>query len=245
MIWGYCKRGVVAGAIAGIAYGIFMAVVGNPLTEYMEALAHHGHDHGHGHDHAHAVSETTTAVVSVGSGVLWGIFLGSVFAVAYYFLEPTLPGEQRIKPYILAGAGFLTISATPWLLLPPAAPGAEQTLAMDPRMILYASLMIAGALLATSSVLIYKRLSTTRRDIAVVAGLAPIVVAVLAVPQLTPTIVSAGEVPVALFTAYQGLVVLSQASLWLVLAASYGWLSRRQSPEKTTAYENPTGATEA
>lgn len=238
MIQEYCRRGVVAGAIAGIAYGIFMAVVGNPLAAYMENLAVQGHDHAGQH------IWDTTALVSVGSGVLWGIFLGGAFAVAYYFLEPTLPGTDTVKPYVLAGAGFLTVSVTPWLVLAPTAPGAEKALGMEPRLLIYGGSMVAGAALAALSIAVYRTLSTRRRDIAAVAGLAPVAVAVLVLGQVTPTIISSGEIPETLFAAYQGLVALSQAALWLLLAASYNWLSRRGAAESGTTTGDPTGVTE-
>ncbi len=92
MLVDYLERGVLAGVIAGLAYGLYMALVANPLLGYMETVAE-GSEHGdhasagehahaageHAHEageHAHAVSEATTAAVSIGSGVLWGILLG-------------------------------------------------------------------------------------------------------------------------------------------------------------------------
>lgn len=237
MIWTYLKRGIAAGALAGVVYGIFMALVGNPLTAYMEELAHHGHDHGHGHDHAHAVSETTTAIVSVGSGVLWGIFLGGVFALAYYFLEPAIPGTDSVKPYVLAGAGFLTVSVTPWLVLPPTAPGMEQSLATTPRLGIYAGLMIAGALLAALSFGLYHRVADRDRRLAVAAAVAPIAAAVLLVPVATPTIITAGGVSGELVTAYQGMVAFSQGGLWLLIAGGYRWFSGRDGAQPTEDVE--------
>ncbi|MFC4541917.1 CbtA family protein [Halosolutus amylolyticus] len=232
MLVDYLQRGVLAGTIGGVCYGGYLAAVANPLVEYMEELDHEaGHGHEHAHDateSAHAVSETTTAVVSVGSGVLWGILLGGLFALAFYFLEPALPGRGRVKAVVLAGAGFLTVSVTPWLVLPPATPGAEQALGPDARIVLYACLMVLGAIVATGSILGY-RLTTARTGdwrVGVVAGVVPVVVTVAVLPLVTPTITTT-PLPAALVTAFQGLTVLSQAALWAIVAASFAWLHDR------------------
>ncbi|MES3517215.1 MAG: CbtA family protein [Natronomonas sp.] len=241
MILGYLQRGVAAGGVAGVFYGLYLAIVGNPLIEYMEGLAHadHGHgDHGHsdhGHEaaahggHEHLVSETTTAVVSVGSGILWGILLGAAFGVCFYLFEPSLPGTDRLKPYVLAGAGFLTVSVTPWLVLPPAAPGAEQAFGTDLRLGIYAGLMLVGAVVSVATIAGYRRLESRGHHAVVAATLAllPVAVMVLVVPNVTPTFVAPGEAPVDLVAAFQGTVALSQAGLWGIVAGSYGWLHTR------------------
>ncbi|MDF9746026.1 CbtA family protein [Natrinema salsiterrestre] len=244
MLVDYLERGVLAGAIAGIAYGVYMAIVANPLIGYMETLAdgreHGGHAHGtgdHSHEaaeHAHAVSEATTAVVSVGSGVLWGILLGGVFALAFYFLEPALPGRGRLKTYVLAGAGFLTVSVAPWLVLPPATPGAE--LAFDPtvRSAIYVGMMVLGALVAAVSIYGYRRVSGGRGLLGVVTAAIPIVSLVAVTAVAAPTVVESGSTPTALVTAFRGLTVLSQAALWTLVAGSFGWLQARAGVRSAT-----------
>lgn len=221
-MFSYCKRGVTAGSIAGMGYGTLMAAVGNPLTRYVDAVAHHDHSH----EAAPVVSETTTALVGIGSGVLWGIFLGAAFGVVYYLLEPSLPGTEGTRPYVLAGAGFLTVSVAPWLALPPTAPGMEQQLTTTPRLVLYGGMMLAGGALAVFGIGVYTKLAPRRRVAGGLVGLAPIVVAIAVVPQLTPAAASAGDLPGTLVVTYQGMIVSSQAGLWLVLAGGYSWLAR-------------------
>lgn len=227
MLTDYLERGVLAGAIAGLAYGLYVAAVANPLVEYMEGLEH-GHEHAeHAHDHAetaHAVGESTAAVVSVGSGVLWGVLLGGLFAVAFYLLEPALPGSRAIKAVVLAGAGFLTVSVAPWLVLPPTVPGAEQTVDTGARLAIYAGMMVVGALVATAAVLGYDRTAPRSRLLGVAVGVLPVIVLVAVVPIATPTVTHHGDLPGDLVTAFQGLAVLSQAALWLVVAGSFSWL---------------------
>ncbi len=214
------ERGVAAGGVAGLVYGLFMALVGNPLVHQVEHL---GHDHG-GAEHAHAVSEATTAVVGAASGVLWGILLGAAFGAAYYLFEPSLPGVGSTKAYALAGAGFLTVSGVPWLVLPPVAPGTEQALATDLRLLIYGTMMVLGAVICASSVAAYDRVRHRRGPPAAVgAALVPFVLCVFPV-VLVPTNVLAGP---ELAAAFRWLVVLSQIALWAILAAVYARIDRR------------------
>ncbi|NKE35250.1 CbtA family protein [Natronococcus sp. JC468] len=231
MIARYLERGVAAGTIAGLAYGAYMGLVGNPLVAYMEAAAHHDH----GHEHASAVAETTTTIVSIGSGVLWGILLGGLFGLTYYFLEPSLPGTGTARAYVLAGAGFLSVSVAPWLLLPPATPGAQQALATGPRLIAYAALMVVGALVSAAAILVYRSVAARGRLVAAVAAAAPIVILGVAASLAAPTVTANDALAGELVAAFRGVVVLSQAALWLLVAGCFGWLHRRGGRNATTA----------
>lgn len=225
MITDSFKRGIAAGIVAGLAYGLFLALVGNPLVEYLEHAGHgHGHEHGPG---PAAVSELTAAVVSVGSGVLWGILLGAAFGVAYYLFEPSLPGAGTTKAYVLAGAGFLTVSGVPWLALPPVAPGAEQALATDVRLVVYGAMMAFGATICVLSVGLYRYVRHEHDAFTGhAAGIAAMPFALCAIPiLLVPVTVSGGSGGLA--TAFQWLVVLGQVALWTIIAAVYGGLDRR------------------
>lgn len=239
MLYDYLKRGVVAGLVAGLAYGLFVALVANPLTEYVHGVDHeHAHEHGPAHDHSQAVSEATTAVVSAGSGVLWAIFLGGVFAIALFVLEPAIPGREAVKPYVLAGAGFLTVSVTPWLVLPPAAPGAEYAYGVDTRLGIYAALVALGAVVSAAAILGYRRASPHHRLAGLVAGAVPILAVGIVLPFVTPTTVSHPGLPDDLVSIYRSLVVLSQAAIWGLLAATVGWLRRRDAGATTNRAES-------
>ncbi|CAI48640.1 CbtA family protein [Natronomonas pharaonis DSM 2160] len=242
MISDYLQRGVAAGLTAGLAYALYMVTVGNPLTDYIHDAGHshddggHGHDDGgHGHEHAaeahehagHAVSETTTAIVSAGSGVLWGIFLGGVFAVALYVFEPALPGVGDVKAYVLAGAGFFSASVMPWLVLPPAAPGAENIYGIETRLAIYLGLVVAGAVVSALAIAVYNRASRRHVGLGVLAGAVPVVAAVVAIPVLSPTVVSHPGLDAELVSTYQALAALSQAALWLLIAGVFCRLEGR------------------
>ncbi|WP_408958003.1 CbtA family protein [Natrinema sp. 74] len=241
MLVDYLERGVLAGSIAGLAYGAYVALVANPLIGYMETVAEGGHHGSHAHaagEHAHTgghvVSEATTAAVSVGGGVLWGILLGGVFALAFYFLEPALPGRGNAKAYVLAGAGFFSVSVAPWLVLPPTTPGAEQAYTPTLRIAIYVGMMAVGAVVAAASVRGYARVAPRGRTLGVVAAAVP-AVALAAVTALgAPTIVTAGAMPTALVAAFRGLTVLSQAALWALVAGCFGWLQTRSGVRPAT-----------
>ncbi|MFQ3285561.1 CbtA family protein [Natronomonas sp.] len=224
MIADYLRRGVAAGGVAGIAYGLYIALVGNPLSTYVE---HAAHDHAHGG--GGLVSETTTAVVSAGSGLLWAILLGGIFAVALYLLEPALPGSDDVRSYVLAGAGFLTVSGVPWLALPPAAPGAVHQYPIGVRMQAYVGLVVLGAITAAATILAYKRGTRRHVGIGVIASVVPVLAVAAVLTIAAPTVTTYPEHPADLVAAYQGLTILTQAGLWLLVAGSFNALRRRGS----------------
>lgn len=226
MARGYLERGALAGLAGGLGYGLFLTTVGSAFTVGLEAVGS-GHDHG-----GAAISEATTAAVSVGSGVLWGLLLGiAVFGIAYYFLEPELPGTGVTKRLALAGAGFLIVSGAPWLVLPPQAPGVEQALPTETRMAWYGGTMAAGALVVGLAGLAHRETAGRHVAARTLATLAPL--ALLAVPVLlAPANPTHGHVPGALAAAYRWTVVFGQVGLWATVAGVHAWLG---DPDVVTA----------
>jgi hypothetical protein len=244
MIHDYLQRGVASGLVAGFAYGLYMVLVANPLSGYVEAAASGqdgGHAHAHAHDHAgYVVSETTTAAVSAASGVLWAVFLGGVFAVAFYFLEPALPGRGDVKAYALAGAGFLSVSVTPWLALPPAAPGAVHQYPIDTRLAAYLGLVVAGIVLSAVAIGAYRRLARRHVGLGILAAAAPVLATAAVLSVLAPTVATHPTLPADLVAAYRGLAVLSQAALWLLIAGTFTRLQRWNGTDRSA---RPAGET--
>jgi hypothetical protein len=218
------RSGVAAGALAGLAYGLFTWLVVSPVVGHMERLASHGGDHAHGA--APAAGETATTVISAGGGVLWGVLLGAAFGAAYHLFEPALPGGES-RPYVLAGAGFLAASVAPWTVFPPAAPGMEPLYGSSLRAALYLGLVGVGALVAAASVLGYARARRARgRAVgALVAALPLAALGVLSV--IAPPTLAAGSAPAGLAAAFRWLVAFSQAGLWALIAAGFTRFDRR------------------
>jgi hypothetical protein len=235
MLAAYLKRGVKAGVVAGLVFGLLLALVANPLVAFADELGHGGshavgdHHEGSGGDqHDSVVSMTVTNGVSILSGVLWGVLLGGVvFGVAYYVLEPAIPGTGGTKSYLLALAGFITVSGAPWLVLPPQPPGVEHVLSTEMRLVLYGGMMVAGALVCSFAGFVYGRLRDThgRTTAAIVAMLS---LCLLAIPAaLSPVNGVERSLPSELAIGLTGLVVFGQALLWLLLAGTHARLRRR------------------
>ncbi|SEL24720.1 CbtA family protein [Haloferax larsenii] len=283
MLAEYLTRGVKAGLVAGVVFGLFMAVVANPLVVYADEMNHaaadvdggheheseaahahgdegdHAHEDGSGHEHedgshgheeaghsheagghtdegeSHAdggdghhdtaVSMAVNKAVSVISGGLWAVLLGGAFfGIAFYFLEPAIPGAGAAKSYAMGLAGFVTVSGAPWLVLPPASPGAQQSLPVSTRIPLYAGMMVAGALTCLLAGYVYNRLRASNgRGVAIVGGILPF--GLLAIPAvLAPTNTIQGALSPELRTGMTGLFVFGQVLVWLLLAATHAQL---------------------
>lgn len=242
MLATYVKRGVQAGVVAGLVFGLFVALVANPFVAFADELGQEGHhaasehhEGGHSH-HDSAVSVTVTNAVSVVSGVLWGILLGGgLFGIGYYFLEPVIPGTGGTKSYLLAAAGFVTVSGAPWLVLPPRPPGVGQSLPTDTRILLYGGMMVVGALVCLSAALAYRRLQRTRGRLAAASvGVLPF--GLLAIPAvLSPANPVEGSLPPELATGLTGMIVFGQVVLWTLLAGGHARLGRRSADEQSSA----------
>ncbi|MFB6308980.1 MAG: CbtA family protein [Haloarculaceae archaeon] len=214
MFFDYLARGAKAGAVGGLLYGLFVAVVGNNFVAGLETFES-------GHADGGAAVAWSTAGFSVVAGVFWGLLFGLVvFGIAYYFLEPALPGDATTRSGVLAAGGFLTVSGAPWLVLPPQPPGVEQALATDARLAWYAGMMVAGALAFGLAILAYRRVSVRDRRLALVAATLPF--ALLAVPvALAPANPVHGSVPPALVAAFRWTTVAGQLLLWATLAVAH------------------------
>ncbi len=225
------KRGVGAGAVAGVAYGLFVALVATPAIAFAETFeAGHGHESG---------IDLVAAAPSVVGGGLFGLLLGAAFGVVYYLFEPALPGATDTRNYLLAAAGFVTVSGAPWLALPPQAPGAEYALGSDARLVIYAGMMALGALACALSALAWRRTEGTATVARAAAALLPFGL-VVAAAFFAPTASSSGPIPDGLATAYRGLVVVGQVLLWMTLATAHTWLlDRTAASELTIPRETP------
>jgi hypothetical protein len=233
MIRSYLERGLKSGGVAGLAFGLFVAFVGNPLIGYLEGLGHSAGEAGHGEAATaagHVVSATVTNVVSVGGGVLWGLFLGAVvFGVVYYFLEPSIPGQGATKSYLLAGAGFVSVSGAPWLVLPPHPAGLGSLSPVGDRLVWYGGMIAAGALVCALAGYVYNRAraSDVSRPVAAATALAPFTL-LAALALLAPSMSATGEVSGSMVATYRGFVVFGQAGLWFVLASAHAWFGARE-----------------
>lgn len=233
----YLQRGALAGAVGGGAYGLYVALVGNPLVTHAESLSHHGHEHAA--EEASVVSEGVMHVVSIGGSVALGVLFGLVvFGLAGYLFEPALP--DRGRSYLLGIAGFLTASGVPWLAVPPAAPGVEQAMTTRTAIFLYAGMMVVGAVACIATGVAYHRLRDSGRPVAALGGLAAFLVLVGPAALLAPTPGFHSDLPAAFETAYLGTVVVGQLGLWGIAAEVHSRLEA--STARTAPSVTPTVA---
>lgn len=232
MLFNHLRRGLFAGAVGGLVYGVFVATVIVNLVEVAESF-----EAGHHGGHETAVSAATTVAVSVGGGILWGLLLGIiVFGIAYYFVEPAIPGGTTTRSYLLGAAGFVTVSGAPWLVLPPLPPGVEQGLPNDIRLLLYAAMVVGGAITCGVAVFLYGRISNKRgRALGSIAAGFPFLVLV-GTSLLMPANPTSGALPGGFLTAFRWTVVFGQGLLWVILASVHAWSSTSQDD---TAVEGP------
>jgi predicted cobalt transporter CbtA len=224
MLTDHVKRGLQAGLLAGGAYGLFVALLANPLISYAETFEH-GHSHGGG---GPVVSNAITSVVSVAGGVSLGVLFGVVgFGVIFYFIEPAIPGVGATKSYLLGAAGFVSISGAPWLALPPQPPGIEQALGTEPRLLWYVVMVLAGALACGLAGYAYSRLRLDHgRGLAAAGSLLALVFLPL-VAAFAPANPVSGSLPVAFVSVFRAVTLMGQLGLWFVLASAHAWFRQR------------------
>ncbi|MFQ3320455.1 MAG: hypothetical protein ACI8UR_000887 [Natronomonas sp.] len=229
-MYDYLQRGAVAGAIGGGAYGLYVALVGNPMVAHAEELAHGEHAHSHVPEAESVVSEGVTHVVSIGGSVALGLLFGLVvFGLAGYLFEPALP--DRGGSYLLGLGGFLTVSGVPWLVLPPSAPGVETAMSTTTALYLYVGLMAVGAVDCLGAGAAYHRLKTHGRPAAVAGGLAVFAVFVGSAVLLAPSPATESAVPATFEAAYVGSVIIGQLGLWGIIAAAHSRLGSAPTPD--------------
>lgn len=235
-MYGALKRGAAAGTVGGAAYGLFVAAVATPAIAFAETFES---GHRHAGEASHAAVDLAAAAPGALGGVLFGLLLGSAFGVAHYVLEPAVPGAADTRTYLLAAAGFVTVSGAPWLALPPQPPGAEYALGSDARIAVYAGMMALGALACALALIVWRRAATRSAPARIAGTAAPFGLLVVA-GALAPTAPAGGPVPEAFALAYRGVVVLGQVLLWVGIAGAYAWLhDRRPSREVAPAGETP------
>ncbi|PSP61363.1 hypothetical protein BRC77_13280 [Halobacteriales archaeon QH_8_64_26] len=241
MLTRHLRRGLQAGAAGGLAFGLFVALLGNPLLRYVETVESFegGHSHAHAHGGSAVGPETVGSIASVAGGVVFGVLLGTVaFGALYYLLEPAIPGANGTRSYLLGASGFLTVSGAPWLLFPPQPPGVEAVLATDVRVRWYLGMALAGALACGLAGLAYTRLRARRGRLPAVFGAALPFCVLPILAALGPAAPISSSVPAALAYVFRMVTVVGQVGLWFVLASTHAWLLRRDrigEPESTDA----------
>lgn len=213
MLSRYFQRGIAAGGVTGLLYGVYLQLVVEPQIRYLEGLAGE-----HAHESHGLMAEATATLYTVGGGVLWGVLLGACFAVTYYLLEPEL--HHRLGSYVVAAAGLVTVSLAPWAALPPVPPGVTRTMPAETRVVLYAVLMAVGAAVCATCLVLNSRISRRRnRAVRYAVSMSPLLLLVAAA-LLSPAGYSSGP-PEPLRSSFVWTVAFGQTALWFGLALTF------------------------
>jgi hypothetical protein len=183
-------RAALAGGLGGLVAFGFARIFAEPLIqqaidyeeqrgEAEDALAAAAGQPGH-ETGAEIFSRTVQANLGIGAGmVLAGVALGLLFAVVYTVVQPRVTWRPRVLALAVAGAGFLTFYATPFVKYPanPPAVGHEETIA--DRSGLYLVMLLGSVVFLVVATLVGRRLSARlgRWNAALVGGAVYVVLA--------------------------------------------------------------------
>lgn len=244
--------GLLAGALAGVASFAYARIQIAPLIadaiSYEEGRSHAAAAAGGEHGHEHEVF-TRGVQENLGAGVgtvMFAIITGALFAVAMTIALATLrrrrvTADPRLVAVLVAGAGFITVGAVPWVAYPANLPGVGQPETAGDRTTAYLALIIASVALAaiagTAALRLVPRLGGWPAAMAGFAGYLVVISAVIALlPAFreTPSALtdSDGSVlfpafPADLLADFRADALICQALLWFVIAASYAVLLPR------------------
>jgi hypothetical protein len=166
----FVLRGALAGAIGGLVAFLFARVVAEPL---IQAAIDYEEARGQAED-ALAVAagqvpevagpEIFSREIQSGLGlglgmILMGVALGLLFSVAYSLVHGRVAVRPRVLALLVAGAGFLTLYATPFVKYPanPPAVGHESTI--GDRSGLYLIMVIGSVVLLVAAIAVARRLT--------------------------------------------------------------------------------------
>jgi predicted cobalt transporter CbtA len=275
----FVLRGVLAGAVAGVVAWLFSLVFAEPQIEAAiayeegrgaaeEALAVAAGAAPAAGGEEEVVSRGVQSTIGLGVGMVGiGVALGLLFAVVYTLLHGRVALRPRVLALLVAGAGFLTVYATPFVEYPasPPAVGSDETIgdrtALYLVMVLGSMVFLAAAVLVAR--LVRERLGTWNAVLVggvVYVALAAVLMAVLpGLGELTINAVENGprvsETPLPLVDpsgrilypgfdadvlyAFRVASFTAQALLWGVLGLVFGALVERRLARGETTERAP------
>lgn len=166
----FVLRGALAGAIAGLVAWLFALVFAEPQIELAiayeegrgeaeEALAVAAGAAPAGGAEEEVVSRGIQGTIGIGVGMVGiGIAVGLLFAVAYTLLHGRVNLRPRVLALVVAGAGFLTLYATPFVKYPanPPAVGSDETI--GDRTALYLVMVVGSLVFLAAAVYVARAL---------------------------------------------------------------------------------------
>ncbi len=241
------RRGVVAGATAGLAAALVTWLVVEPVIRralVVEEARRGGHSHGGGGEEP-LVSRGLQVVGGAGTSALAGVMFGVVFAVVFAKTRHLLPGATDFgRAGVLAALGFFVFSLLPGTKLPANPPAVGDPATVTQRTWLYVLCILLG-LLVVSVVASIDRYQRGRGvDVAVrgtvnlltfVVGVALVFALVPGTPDTVPA-----DVPAALLWDFRLASLTQLAVMWATLGVTFGLLVQTRTARSTRPEPVPT-----
>lgn len=222
------KRHLSNGLLAGLAGGAALALALLTIGEGPIGQAVGLEKGAAGARHEEMFSRGTQQVGGAIGGLIFGVAMGAIFAVAYVGLRRRLSTDQDWKASLqLAGIGFATVFLIPFLKYPPNPPAVGSPDTIGRRTALY--LVVVGwSVVATwASWLAARSLERSgtaghTRPVAVAAVYVVLVALGFALLPGSPDPVNA---PATLVWNFRLSTLAGSAAYWSVTGAAFGWLS--------------------
>ncbi|GAA3823133.1 CbtA family protein [Streptomyces chiangmaiensis] len=233
------RRGLAAGALAGLATGLFSLLLSEPLMDHAVRLEEQSrearsHRHGQGataavvHHHEELFSRGAQHFGLVVTTVVAGLALGALFGVVYALVNRR--SDPGVGPWpramSLAGAGFVALSLLPGLRYPAVPPGVGDSGTVRDRQLLWLAAVAIGVLGVLLAWQVGRRLadrSAPRRHVAVACSLVAVLAVLFTLPDNPDTV----AVPATLLWDFRLQSLAAHALLWAVLGAVFGALGLR------------------
>ncbi|WP_326690133.1 MULTISPECIES: CbtA family protein [unclassified Streptomyces] len=229
-------RGLGAGALAGLASGLFSLLLAEPLMdrairleEKRSAAAQSGHHHA-----AEAEEVFTRGTQHFGlvvTAAVVGLAVGVFFTLAYvlvYRSAPMADGRAWQRGLGLAGAGFLALSLLPGLRYPANPPGVGDSGTVTERQGLWVAALVISVLGLVLARQFHVRLGRAGHGLpARQSAAAATVVATLAALFLLPDNPDAVPVSATLLWDFRVLSFAAHAVLWTALGTLFALLCGR------------------
>jgi len=222
------RRGLAAGAVAGVVAAAVIWLVVEPVLR--RALALEAAETAHaGHHEEPLVSRGAQVVGGALTTVVVGVLFGVVFAVVFARLRHRLPGGTDVgRSVVLAALGFGVFSLLPAVTYPANPPGVGDPATVTERTLLYVLSVLMGLLVVTVAAMVHRAIGGRRLRPGQVVGVDALVVgaglvAVLTLLPPSPDPVPAG-LPADLLWDFRLASLAQLGSMWGTLGLAFGLL---------------------
>jgi len=222
------RRGLVAGAAAGVVAAAVIWLVVEPVLRRALALETAEMAHA-GHHEEPLVGRGAQVVGGALTTVVVGVLFGVVFSVVFARLRHRLPGGADLgRSAVLAALGFGVFSLLPAVTYPANPPGVGDPATVAERTLLYVLSVLMGLLVVTVVAMVHRGLTGRRLRPAQAVGVDALVaaaglVAVLTLLPPSPDPVPA-DIPADLLWDFRLASLAQLASMWATLGLVFGLL---------------------